>query len=75
VIPDRIIVPWVAKCLKLLRSIGKIISKGIKTRNSSPNDILQSREKIQKLVEYPVRRIKPIALVMISSEMEYRMIT
>lgn len=45
----------------------KIISKGIPSAPESSNDRIPTLDEILELVKYPDRRIKPIALTMISS--------
>src|SRR5215216_7635315 len=45
----------------------KKIARGLPTGRKSANDRAPTLEEIQKLVEYPDRRIKPIVYVMVSS--------
>ena len=45
----------------------KKIARGLPTGRKSANDRAPTLEEIQKLVEYPDRRIKPIIYVMVSS--------
>ena len=45
----------------------KIISKGIPKAPGTSNDRIPTIEEIQKLIEYPDRRIKPITYTMLSS--------
>ena len=44
----------------------KKIARGLPTGRKSANDRAPTLEEIQKLVEYPDRRIKPIVYVMVS---------
>jgi len=43
------------------------ITRGLPRTNQAANDRAPTLEEIQKLVEYPDRRIKPIVYVMVSS--------
>lgn len=45
----------------------KKISRGVPRRRQAANDRAPTREEIQRLLEYPDRRIKPIIYTMISS--------
>jgi hypothetical protein len=45
----------------------KRISRGLPRGKQAANDRAPTREEIQKLIDYPDRRIKPIVLTMISS--------
>ena len=45
----------------------KIITKGIPKAPDTSNDRIPTTEEIQKLIEYPDRRIKPITYTMLSS--------
>jgi hypothetical protein len=46
---------------------GKLISKGIPSGKKAANDRSPTIEEVQKVIEYPDRRIKAIVYVMISS--------
>jgi hypothetical protein len=62
------------KAIKLFCSMNDItfnwkkISKGMPAGKSYSDDRVPTVDEIQRLIQHPDRRIKPIALVMISSD-------
>jgi integrase len=66
-------VPNYLKAMKLFCEMNDIhvswkkISRGVPRGRQAANDRAPTREEIQRLLEYPDRRIKPIVYTMISS--------
>ena len=66
-------IPNYLKAMKLFCEMNDIfvswkkISRGVPRGRQAANDRAPTREEIQRLLEYPDRRIKPIVYTMISS--------